>query len=240
MMIDITKYRRPALHFSGGKDSLACLYLARPQLDRITVYWVNPGDPCKETLSVVDSVRAWVPNFVELSTDAIAWRSANGDPSDLVPASGHELGVAYSLGARRVSSRFDCCFANLMRPMHERMLQDGVDAVIRGTKTADTGRVPAVGHTKYYDILLPIAHWTHEDVFRYLQDVGAPRNGIYDYAKGASAPECATCTAWWDDHKSAWLKATDPAKYVVYRDKLKGIRVEVVRHLADLDSELEV
>lgn len=237
-MLDLTQYQRPALHFSGGKDSLACLYLLRDQLDSLTVYWVNTQDQCPETLAVVEAVRPWVPNFVEIKTDARAWRRDNGDPTDLVPAKAHFLGVAYGMNDTRLSNRFDCCFANLMRPMHERMLADGVDAVIRGTKLVDTGKVPAEGRAGNYDVILPIKHWTHTQVFEYLESVEAPSNAIYEHFKAVSAPECLTCTAWWDDGKGEYLKTRHPQQYVEYRVSLAQIRATLASHLADLDSEI--
>lgn len=236
--MNLSKYRNPALHFSGGKDSLACLYLLRDQLDQITVYWVNTGDSCPETRAVVDAVRPWIPRFVEVQTDVAAWREENGNPTDLVPANAHFLGVAYGLSPTRLSNRFDCCFANLMKPMHERMLADGVDAVIRGTKMSDTGKVPAEGKTDFYDILLPLRDWTHDDVFRFLDSVGAPKNPIYDYFTNISAPECMGCTAWWGDGKGKYLRALHPQAHREHVVKLEKIRRIVHRHLVELETEL--
>jgi 3'-phosphoadenosine 5'-phosphosulfate sulfotransferase (PAPS reductase)/FAD synthetase len=236
--MDLSRYRKPALHFSGGKDSLACLYLLQDQLDRVTVYWVNTGDGCPETQTIVEQMRAQIPNFVEVKTDVASWRRANGYPSDLTPANSHLLGVAYGMNDFRLSNRFDCCFANLMRPMHERMVADGVDAVIRGTKAADTGTLPAEGKTEFYDILLPLRDWTHEDVFTYLKSVDAPRNPIYDYFTDISAPECMGCTAWWGDGKAKYLRALHPEKYHEHRISLYRIKRAVESHLVDLEMEL--
>ncbi|MFG0641366.1 phosphoadenosine phosphosulfate reductase family protein, partial [Delftia sp. WSY_22] len=56
--------RRAALHFSGGKDSLACLYLLRPLVEQgLPVYWLSTGDTIPETRAVVDQVRAWIPDL---------------------------------------------------------------------------------------------------------------------------------------------------------------------------------
>lgn len=239
-MIDLSRYRNPALHFSGGKDSLACLYLLRDQLDRVTVYWVNAGDGCPETLALIEKVRASIPRFVEVRTDVKQWREVNGLPSDLVPASAHSIGVAYGLAKQKLSCRFDCCYANLMLPMHERMLADDVDAVIRGTKVADTGKLPAEGATEFYDVLLPLRDWSHQDVFDYLASVKAPFNPIYSHFKSLSAPECFGCTAWWGDGKADYLRARHPAAYVETRIKLADISRMVRAHLQELDTELGV
>ena len=79
---------RAALQFSGGKDSTALLYLARPYLDRITVYFAETG-----------AVFSHVRRHVEETCDALGARlkvvlpprpvqehiDAQGLPSDLVP-----------------------------------------------------------------------------------------------------------------------------------------------------------
>lgn len=238
-MLDLSRFRKPALQFSGGKDSLACLYLLRDQLDRLPVYWLNAGDGCPETLAVIEQVRAWVPNFIEVKSDARAWRAAHGDPSDLVPAKSHFLARAYGMGEIALVGRFDCCYRNLMEPMHARMLEDGVDAVIRGTKLADTGKLPAEGCTEFYDIVLPLRDWSHAKVFAYLEAVGAPVNPIYDHFAGISAPECMSCTAWWDDGKAAYFKVRHPERLTEYRADLAAIKAALQSHLADLETELK-
>lgn len=237
-MIDLTPYANPALQFSGGKDSTACLYLLGEQLERVTVYWLNTGDVCPETLAVVNKVRASVPKFVEVKSDVAAWREAHGTPSDLVPASTHQIAQWYGMSALRLSSRMDCCANNLMMPLHNRMMADGVDAVIRGTKLADTGKLPAEGKTDCYDIILPLRDWSHDQVFAYLREVGAPISSVYAYYKGISAPECLGCTAWWDDGKAKYLKAKHPEQHAKYVGSLKAIRQLALASLAELDAEL--
>lgn len=242
MWIDLAPFIKPALQFSGGKDSLACLLMLREagQLEQVSVYWVNTLDGCPETLAIVDWARSLVPDLIEIRSDARAWRQVFGDPSDLVPASSHFLGVAYGMSDRQLVGRFDCCFHNLMRPMHERMLADGVDAVIRGTKLCDTGRVPHEGAAGEYEVILPIKNWSHEEVFAYLASRGAPANPIYEHFAGISAPECMSCTAWWDDGKAGYLAKRHPGRVGEYRANLSEIKALLQSHLADLESELEV
>jgi len=239
-VIDLSSYERVALQFSGGKDSLACLYLLKPQLDQLTVYWCDTGDSYPETRSIIDAVRSFIPKFVVIRSDVKGWRLENGLPSDLVPARSHFLGVAYGMSQTKISNRFDCCASNIMLPMHSRMLEDGVDLVIRGTKRSDTGKLPADGKTPFYDILLPIRDWTNQQVFEYLEKVGAPKNPLYEYFTGMSAPECLGCTAWWDDGKSACLKAFHQPEYAVYRENLERIAAEVHQSVAELRAELAV
>jgi phosphoadenosine phosphosulfate reductase len=232
--------QKVALQFSGGKDSMACLYLLRDKLPHIAVYWMNAGDGLPEVRAVIDEVRQWIPNFIEVRSDVAAWRDANGYPADAVPVDGHLLGNAYGLAEVRVSNRFDCCFANLMLPLHRRMIEDGITHVIRGTKLCDTGRIPAQGDTDSYHISLPLIDWSHEEVMAFLADVGAPISSVYQHVSGASAPECMGCSAWWDDGKAVFLRDRYPAQYVEYIDRLKTVRGMLSAHLAKLDSEIGV
>ena len=232
--------RRAALQFSGGKDSLACLYLLRPFVERgLPVYWTHTGDTIPETLAVIEHARAWVPDFRVIEADVMGWKAAHGLPSDVTTAQSSWMGRQYAMSDTPLVGRFECCWANLMQPMHARMLQDGIDMVIRGTKLADTGRVPASGATDHYDVLLPLENWSHADVFAYLDQVGAPRSAVYDTFRSISAPECLHCSAWWDDGKAAYLKQLHPDKVGQYQVGLQTIRAELARRMKELDNELK-
>lgn len=235
----IGRFKKPALQFSGGKDSLALLHLFGPVLDRITVYNLDTGDGCPETRAVIEDAKKWVPHFETIQSDVSAWKAANGWPSDLVPARAHEIGLLYGMNSFKLSNRFDCCCANLMAPMQARMQADGVDLIIRGTKHADTGRVPHEGPAGWCHTWLPIREWSHDDVFSYLKQVGAMHNPIYDHFRSISAPECLHCTAWWDDGKSRYLKARHPEVYNEYIHNLKLIAGVVTGHISDLTQELQ-
>jgi len=52
----ISRHERIALHVSGGKDSLATLYLLRPYWDKLTVYWLNSGDTVPATESMMREI----------------------------------------------------------------------------------------------------------------------------------------------------------------------------------------
>lgn len=235
-----SRYKNPALQFSGGKDSLACLYLLRDRLDELTVYWCDTGDGCPETRDVVDAVRGRIPKFVRIQSNAPQWRQQHGFPTDLVPVNHHTMGVQHGMSAFPLTNRFDCCAANIMLPLHTRMVADGVDVVIRGTKLCDTGKVPAEGRIADwpYDVLLPIRDWSHAQVFAYLESVGAPRNAIYDHFKAISAPECMGCTAWWGDGKAQYFLAQHPDQVDQYRANLQALADAAHAQLAELYAEL--
>jgi phosphoadenosine phosphosulfate reductase len=241
----LDRHGRGALHFSGGKDSLALVYLLRPDWHRLTLYHVDTGDLLPEVREIVDLVAAMVPEFRRIETDAKAWTASVGLPSDLVPTTSTPLGLAIGASRQRIVDRFECCAANIMAPMHDRMIEDDVPLVIRGTKRADLARLPHEGGNTGagYELWLPLLDWSHDDVFAYLRTVGAPICRIYEHkgrperSRRVNAPECATCPAWWSEGRAEYLKEHHPDLFATYRAKLAAVAAEVSPHWAALMAE---
>lgn len=233
----LARHPKAALQFSGGKDSLACAYLLRPHWDRITFYHVDTGDLLPEVREIVDGVAAMVPHFERIDTDAKAWTDTYGLPSDLVPTTCTVTGMWMGMGGRRIVDRFDCCANNIMGPIHQRMLVDGVTLAIRGTKRADMPTLAAESGdtTMGYEICLPIRDWSHADVFAYLKEVGAPICRVYEHK--VNAPECATCPAWWNEGRAAYLTKYHPDLQAIYAAKLRAVAAEIApAHQTMLDE----
>jgi 3'-phosphoadenosine 5'-phosphosulfate sulfotransferase (PAPS reductase)/FAD synthetase len=226
-----------ALQFSGGKDSLACTYLLRPHWGKITFYHVDTGDLLPEVREIVDLVAKQVPRFVRIHTDSAHWMREVGLPSDLVPTTSTPFGLMIGASSQRIVDRFDCCISNIMGPMHQRMVQDGVTLAIRGTKRADLAKLPrGDGPTELgYDLWLPLLEWSHDEVFAYLREVGAPICRVYEHK--VNAPECATCPAWWSEGRAEYLKKHHPELYTVYRGKLATVAREIAPHWQALQVE---
>jgi 3'-phosphoadenosine 5'-phosphosulfate sulfotransferase (PAPS reductase)/FAD synthetase len=237
-MTPLDRHGRGALHFSGGKDSLALVYLLRPHWHCLTLYHVDTGDLLPEVREIVDMVEAMVPDFRRIATDARGWTEAVGLPSDLVPTTSTPIGLSIGASTRRIVDRFDCCAVNLMVPMHRRMIEDGVPLVIRGTKRVDLARLPHEGGESGvgYELWLPLLDWSHADVFTYLATVGAPICRVYEHK--VNAPECATCPAWWSEGRAAYLRKHHPDLYRVYRAKISAVAAEVTPHWHALQGEL--
>ena len=213
-------------------------HLLRPEWDRLTFYHVDTGDLLPEVREIVDGMERMVPRFVRINHDVGAFHKAVGLPSDLVPTTCTPMGLVIGAGSRRIVDRFDCCASNIMLPMHQRMLADGVTLVIRGTKRADLAKLPAEsGPTGGgYDLWLPIVEWSHEDVFAYLRSVGAPICRVYE--NGVQAPECATCPAWWNEGRAAYLAKHHPDLHAIYQAKLAKVAAEVSPLWAHLQREI--
>jgi 3'-phosphoadenosine 5'-phosphosulfate sulfotransferase (PAPS reductase)/FAD synthetase len=233
----LSQHANIGLQFSGGKDSLAISYLLRPYWDHLTFYHVDTGDLLPEVRAIVSDMERQVPRFVRIASDSKAWAEVHGLPSDLVPHTGTL--PARMFGAKRlISARYECCGHNLWLPMHHRMVADGVSLVIRGTKRCDTPKLPALsGDTSMgYEIWLPIEDWSHEQVFSYLREVGAPICRVYESA--VNSPECATCPAWWTEGRGAYLAKYHPDLSAAYKVKLAIVAGEVAPVWENLQAEM--
>lgn len=227
----LDRHSNVALEFSGGRDSLACLYLLRPFLHRMTVYWVNTGAAFPETLSVIAAVRDFVPHFVEIAGNQPAVIEQFGIPTDVLPRSSTIIGLAAAQSSVRMQDSYSCCSRVIMVPLHQRVLGDGCTLIIRGQKLSDDHRAPITsGYVENgIEYLFPIERWSDADVDQYLADVGAPALPYYETMKGA--PDCITCSGWWSENHGQYLRQHHPDAFVEYQRRLQIIAAEVRPHV---------
>lgn len=235
----LERHDKIALNFSGGKDSLATVYLLRDYLDRITIYHLDTGDLLPETRAVVAHVKAMAPNFVHIQGNVEGFVRVYGLPSDMVPHSAHPIGQAMGEAVTPLVGRYDCCWHNIMAPVYQRVLEDGNSLVIRGTKRVDMRNLPvaSAGVEQGVEFLYPIQEWSNDEVFAYLREVGAPISRVYDNV--VNSPDCARCTAWWSERRAAYLREHHPALYEDYRHRLALVAQELVRPMNHLRRELK-
>lgn len=217
------------------------LYLMRHHLHEVTVYWSSTGDTPPEVRQHIEAIRAIVPNFVEVKSDALNDRELNGNPTDALLLDNFlsTLGATDST-KRRMS--YDCCMANIMLPMHERMLTDGVTDVYRGQRNTDTYKSPVQDgqDTGFYLVHYPIKDMTTADVFDVLGEAAA--NGFPVptwYNELSSTPDCLTCTGWIAEHRGAWLRKTHPDAHEVYTTELTALRDELMSVISRIGEELK-
>ncbi|WP_395709692.1 hypothetical protein [Reyranella sp.] len=83
---------------------------------------------------------------------------------------------------------------------------------------------------------LPLADWSDGDVFAYLDGV-VQRVGRY-YAGRSNAPQCARCSAGWDQGRAKYLRAFYPELAADYERDMRALRNEIAKPLVDLQAEL--
>lgn len=240
-MVDLSpldRHEQIALAFSGGKDSLALVYLLGTYLNRIMIYHYDTGDLLPETREIVDHVKSFAPNFVHIQGDILTTIATQGLPTDLLPYTAHPVAQQMAEHVTKLVSRYDCCWHNLMLPLFKRIHEDGNTLIIRGTKQADMKRLPAMSGEVAYgiEIFLPLQNWSHAEVFAYLREAGAPISRIYTTV--VNSPECARCTAWWGEKRAEYLRKHHPALWADYRNRLSLVAQEIVGSVNNLRNEL--
>lgn len=229
---------RIALQFSGGKDSLLCLFRLREHWDDLTVYWLNAGDPFPETLRLIELVKGMVPHFVEVKGCVEEVRAKHGMPSDIVPSCATLLGRTFGEVSPLLQSRYACCFAAKVMPLHERMLADGVTLIIRGQRNDEKNKAPfssgaIVDGIEYY---FPIEDMSAAQVYRELERGGAPMPRYCEEMD--SSPDCMNCTAWWDEGRARYLRRYHPVAYEAYQNNMQFIRHAVDAHIHNFNKEI--
>ena len=223
-----------ALLFSGGKDSLATLYLCKPWWDRTYVVWVNTHANFPEMTRFMEHIKRMVPHFVALNSNAQSFVSAHGFPSDVVVAEKDD-GAPYAGVKPTMCSKFECCAHNLWRPIWEFMNKTDATGFIKGQKRLDHLTAPWVDKfnvgTRELELCYPIADWTDEDVRRYLacQSVEIDERLRLSH----SSLDCWFCTAYWDQLKErlAYMDRHHP-------DKAEYVREHVVRIRSAIENSM--
>ena len=234
----INRHERIALQLSGGKDSLACLYLMKPYWDSLTVYWCNTGDAFPETVSLMGRIRAEVPHFVEIEGRQPEAIATFGIPSDIVPANSTMIGRIVGSNAPAIQDRYSCCAISMMIPTMEKMVEDKITLIIRGQKESDRLKGPAKSGVVENGIeyLFPIEGWDSRKVLAFLRDNHLPVPRFYEML--TSAPDCMTCSAWWEEGFAKYMKRYHHDQYQKVQHRLNTIKQAVGVHIEHFNNEV--
>lgn len=223
------------LQFSGGKDSLACLYLLEQRWSDIVVAWVNTGAAFPETLELMERVRKMVPDFREIrGTQNIA---EHGFPVDVLPIAATSLGaLCEGHEGMRFQSRYSCCAAALWGPMRRALSDWGAKVIIRGQKRCDAKRTPLKNGEVIdgIEVRFPLYEWTDAEVRDYLIGRGVALPGNYELM--TTGLDCWNCTAYLDENKGRleYMRLRHPEKFAHVSAVLKAYRGTLEHELAPL------
>lgn len=192
-----------ALLFSGGKDSLACLYLYRDVWDRLPVIWVNTGAVYPEMIEYMEGWKRRLPHFIEVKTNQPDNVAQNGWPVDVLPVRNSSLGRAiYGNDLPLMQPYLNCCAENIWFPLHRAVVECGATKAIKGQRREDEHKSTARDGETVYGVtyLMPIYEWTTQQVFSYLKDVGAELAPGYEDGE-KTGRDCWDCTAYLADNQ---------------------------------------
>lgn len=194
---------KTVLQFSGGKDSLACLYLFRAQWDTLHVAWLNTGAAYPEMLDYMKMWKARLPNFIEVKSNQPAQIAEFGWPADVVPINSTTAGKYFTGDAGpTIQPYLSCCAMNIWHPLHNAMVEMGFERIIRGTRLEDK-RKSSIRNGDIVDgiqIVHPIENWTTENVRDYLDEMQADFPPGYNDGE-KTGRDCWDCTAYLDENK---------------------------------------
>lgn len=219
------RHSKVCLEFSGGKDSLACLWLLQPWWGQLTVLWINMGDAYPETLIQMKAISKLVPNFVALRGDSRKWALDHGYPVDITPFALTPMGLTVTRieSEVRVAPFERCCNDNYWQLAHQFKTQGNYTGIIRGQKKADSLQAPITSGTIQdgVEYLLPVEDWTDEEVLAMVGDSlpDSYRRGI---PRGL---DCMRCTAYVGESQErlADLKVNFPEAYKEIRAVHKAL-----------------
>jgi phosphoadenosine phosphosulfate reductase len=122
--------------------------------------------------------------------------------------------------------------------MHNFVREMRATLIIRGSKSVDARRGPE-GDGALLDgveFLLPVAGWSHEQVFGFLRAEGVEIPEHYSY--GATSLDCIHCTAFLDEYagKMRFMRERHAAKFEELQRRLREIRNAVTTDLSALDD----
>ncbi len=234
---------KTALMFSGGKDSMACLYLYKEHLNEITVIWCNTGKNYPEAVATIGKARKMCPNWIEINVDRDLQWANNGLPSDLVPVDFTNFGQSVtSKKPFAIQSYLQCHLENITKPIWDTVILLGFTKIIRGQRKDDEHH--ATSHNGDTEdgvtFIHPIEDWTKEQVLAFLKEEMGELPEHYQLEH--SSMDCYDCTGFTkhSPDRVAYTKKRHPELYADYRKKLEAVAAAISVPLREYRTLLEV
>jgi 3''-phosphoadenosine 5''-phosphosulfate sulfotransferase (PAPS reductase)/FAD synthetase and related enzymes len=224
------------LQFSGGKDSLACLYLLEPWWDKLIVAWADSGDEFPETKKQMQEIAGMVPQFVVAKGNQPAEILEFGLPADVLSVWNTPLGRAMGGERIKLQDPLSCCQRNRWEPMMALVRELDVTLVIRGQRNSE-GRKGLVRNGAVIagvEYLLPLEDWSRDQVLDFLKERGVRLPESYKW--NDSSLDCQHCTGWLSENpgKLEYIDEFHPELGKEVRSRLHLIKRAVEDHMAPL------
>lgn len=224
---------KKALQFSGGKDSLACLYLLHPIWDELLVVWCNTGVAYKETIDLMEEIKKIVPHFLEVKSNQPEFIKEYGYPSDVLSIRNTNFGhIVHGTSGSKFTDYLSCCNANIWQPLAKAC--EGMEVIYRGQRLEDEKKstVKSGDVISGIEYVFPIESWTTEEVKKYLGDK------MPEYYKDEkSSHDCWNCTAYLADNLERVAKLPCEKKEII-ESVLVDMRKAIQQDLTPLDEVL--
>ncbi len=214
------------LAFSGGKDSLACLFLNKHRAHEITAIWINTGKNYPETLEMVEIAKKMCGAFIEVRSDQESQNYIEGLPSDIVPVNLTRFASIFNGNQKQhVQSFLACCFENIGRRIHEAAIAHGITHLIRGQRIDEKFKSPARDGMIVDGIVYvqPIENWTSEQVYKFLEKhMELPEHLFLNH----SSLDCYDCTAYVKDSadRIEYTKKYHPVFFQAYENRMNKLK----------------
>lgn len=236
----LARHRFGVLHFSGGKDSLACLWLLEPHWKKVVVAWCDTGDAFPETIALMRWVRDMVPHFMVVQSNVRAQNDAWGWPVDVLPVRNHRavIEIMHPHERPRLQSCFACCRDNIWKPMHEAMTRMGATLIIRGQRVDEVQHSPVrSGDVRNgIEFLFPVEGWTSLQVREYVSSkpLGLPSN----YAHMDTDLACMHCTGHLFENlgKRRYMRERHQQQHAEVSRRLSVIKEQIAADLTHLEQ----
>lgn len=210
------------LALSGGKDSMACLFLMKEQLD--SAIYVDTGYAYPETHAIIEFAERFIPVHRVMSQ-----RDANialeGIPADVVPVEWTPAGqIVTHKRPYSIQPSLTCCYANIAHPLIEKAKSLGATHIVYGQRDDEPYRSPLRDGMLHEGIvrLHPIERWTNKDVLDFLEKhMEIPEHFMISH----SSLDCYDCTAFRvnSQDRLEWTKNKYPDLYAAYSQKYNAV-----------------
>lgn len=202
---------------SSGKDSTAMLHILRPWNNRVTLlHNKTDGGWPGSTENLLDLAEAWgfkPPIITQPQLSFDDYVEQYGYQAEIIPTEYDTLvqpPSPFQTEGIRVSSWWHCTLTRQIYPLIQATIEMGADAVLTGSRASDAPAFALMGgSTDIAKDLLgftrynPLAEWTTEEVFSYIDALQIPLPLHYKWKRESGDkyefPDCLRCT-WQPEH----------------------------------------